>query len=189
VLIGAMVLLCGGCFGIAGLASNSADDDSSTSTFTTSARAGDPAASAADETAPPVPPKSDAAPAGTAVRDGKFEFRVTAVDPPVQTVGDNPFLQSTAQGEYILVHVSVTNIGDRPQTYFGSNQKLFDAQGKQFENDTGAEINLHDHLAATINPGNTIDVVLAFDVAVGTVADKLQLHDSVFSGGAKVALR
>lgn len=182
VLIAAMVLACGGCFGIAGLASNSADDDSPTATFTAGAPAGDPAA-------PPAPPTSDTAPAGAAVRDGKFEFRVTAVDPPVQTVGDNPFLQTTAQGEYILVHVSVSNIGDRAQTYFGSNQKLFDDQGKQFENDIVAEINLHDHSATTINPGNTIDVVLAFDVPAGTVADTLQLHDSVFSGGAKVALR
>ncbi|WP_245545933.1 DUF4352 domain-containing protein [Nocardia higoensis] len=186
VLIGVMVLLCGGCFGIVGMSSDAADDGSSTTTFTTGAAASEPAVAAPGEAAPPKP---DAAPAGAAVRDGKFEFRVTAVDGPVKTVGDNQFLQSTAQGEYILVHVSVTNIGDRPQTYFGSNQKLFDAQGRQYENDTMAEVNLHDHMATTINPGNTIDVVLAFDLPVGTVADKLQLHDSMFSGGAKVALR
>ena len=187
VLIAVMVLACGGCFGLVGMASDAADEDSPAATFTT----GGPASE--DAAAPGEPareaPAPDAAPAGTAVRDGKFEFRVTAVDPPVRTVGDNQFLRTTAQGEYILVHVSVTNVGDRPQTYFGSNQKLFDADGRQFENDTRAEINLHDHMATTINPGNTIDVVLAFDVPVGTVPAKLQLHDSMFSGGAKVALR
>nr|WP_245649757.1 VWA domain-containing protein [Nocardia shimofusensis] len=49
---------------------------------------------------------------------------MTAVDAPVKTVGDNQFSQTTAQGEYLLVHVSVTDIGDRPQTHFGRTTRL-----------------------------------------------------------------
>ncbi|RBO92490.1 DUF4352 domain-containing protein [Nocardia puris] len=182
ILIGAMVLLCGGCFGIVGIATNNSGSE-------TTATVLPPSADPADPATPAPAPEPDAAQAGSAVRDGKFEFAVTAVDPPVTAVGDNPYLQSTAQGVYILVHVTVTNIGDRPQTYFGSNQKLIDDQGRRYENDTRAEINVNDHLATPINPGNSVDVTIVFDVPAGTVPAVLQLHDSAFSGGAKVALR
>ncbi|WP_280203342.1 DUF4352 domain-containing protein [Nocardia cyriacigeorgica] len=126
VVIGAVIVLCGfgGC--VAALSSDDSDDTTSTTTITAPAP-GEPSPAA-------EPPKSDIAPAGSAVRDGKFEFVVTAVDAPVKTVGDNPYLQKTAQGEYILVHINVTNISDQPQTYFADNQKLIDSQGRKFGN-------------------------------------------------------
>ncbi|VFA96619.1 Telomeric repeat-binding factor 2 [Nocardia cyriacigeorgica] len=52
-----------------------------------------------------------------------------------------------------------------------------------------AEINVNDHLSTPINPGNSVDVTIVFDVPVDTVPAALELHDSMFSGGAKVALR
>ncbi|WP_280439721.1 DUF4352 domain-containing protein [Nocardia cyriacigeorgica] len=184
VLIGAVILLCGGCFGIVGVAANNSSDSDATFTSAANPDPGKPG-----EPGKPAEKDSDTAPAGASVRDGKFEFTVTAVDPPISTIGDNPYMQKTAQGEYILVHVTVTNIGDRPQTYFSSNQKLFDDQGRRYENDTMAELNVNEHLSTPINPGNSVDVTIVFDVPVGTVPAALQLHDSMFSGGAKVALR
>jgi hypothetical protein len=59
---------------------------------------------------------------GTPVRDGKFEFTVLSVDRS-KSAGD-PSDPSTAQGEYINVHLSVKNTGNEAQSYFGSNQKL-----------------------------------------------------------------
>ncbi len=41
---------------------------------------------------------------------------------------------------------------------------------------------------ADINPGNYIQVKTAFDVPPGTKSAELEVHDSMFSGGAKVAL-
>ncbi|WP_216917908.1 DUF4352 domain-containing protein [Nocardia noduli] len=178
ILIGGSILACGGCFGLVGVAANNSDDKS-TATVTLD--------SAPNPGVTPAAP--DYAPAGSAVRDGKFEFVVTRVDEPVGVVGDNPYLRSTAQGQYILVHVGVTNIGDKPQTYFGSNQTLIDDQGRKFENDTRAEINVNDHMSTAINPGNSIAVTIVFDVPAGTVPAVLELHDSMFSGGAEVALR
>ncbi|MFD5178760.1 DUF4352 domain-containing protein [Nocardia sp. NPDC058379] len=133
--------------------------------------------------------RTSVAPVGSEVRDGKFGFVVTAVDPPVASVGDNEFLKSDAQGEYILVHVDVTNTAGEPQTYFGSNQKLIDDQGREFANDTSAEINLNTDLSAGINPGNKKSVVIAFDVPKGTVPAAIEFHDSMFSNGVRVALR
>ncbi|MGY0501194.1 DUF4352 domain-containing protein [Nocardia sp. FBN12] len=144
---------------------------------------------AANEVAKVEESKSVAAPAGTEVRDGKFGFTVTKVDPPVTTVGDNQFLQKTAQGEFVLVYVDVANTSNVAQSYFGSNQKLIDDQGREFANDTTAEINVNDQLSAEINPGNKTSMVLVFDVPVGTVPTAIEFHDSAFSDGTRVALK
>lgn len=169
-VIGFFILLCGGC---AGIIATSADD------------ADKPSGGVATGSAPDA--GEDIAPAGSEVRDGKFAFVVTRVEPPTKSVGD--FLSKTAQGEFILVHIDVTNTSDRPQSYFGSNQKLIDAQGREFTNDTEAEIYLNDDTFADINPGNKFSVILAFDVPTGTAPAALEFHDSMFSGGVRVAVR
>ncbi|MGV9675280.1 DUF4352 domain-containing protein [Nocardia sp. NPDC003482] len=133
--------------------------------------------------------RTTAAPVGSEVRDGKFAFRVTGIDPAVATVGDNPYLRKQAQGEYVLVHVDVTNVGDAAQSYFGDNQKLIDDQGKSYTNDTAAEMNVNRDITAEINPGNKLSVTIVFDLPRGTVPAAVEFHDSAFSGGARVALK
>ncbi|WP_245717918.1 DUF4352 domain-containing protein [Nocardia miyunensis] len=130
----------------------------------------------------------NAAAAGTQVRDGKFAFTVTRIDPPTKSVGTNEFTKRDAQGEYILVHVDISNTGTQPQTYFADNQKMIDNQGKVYSDDSTAEVNLNPNLATTINPGNHISAILAYDVPEGTTPGIMEFHDSAFSGGAKVAL-
>ncbi|MGV9636302.1 DUF4352 domain-containing protein [Nocardia rhamnosiphila] len=111
-VLGFFVLLCGGC---AGIIADDTDNPSSTNVGAGS-----------------TPDRGDEIdPAGTEVRDGKFAFVVTQVDPPVKSVG-NDFLGTTAQGEFILLHIDVTNTSDQPQSYSGGNQKLIDAQGREF---------------------------------------------------------
>ncbi|WP_063825243.1 DUF4352 domain-containing protein [Nocardia exalbida] len=180
VLIGGLILLCGGCFGIVSLAANDTKDSAS-STGNHAAASGGPAA----------PAKSDAAPLGTEVRDGKFGFVVTGVEAGVPSVGTNPYLKKDAQGKFVLVRVTVTNTGNKPQTYFGQNQKLIDSQGRQFTNDTTAEINVNDSgvIGAEINPGNKLNVVLVFDVSPDAEPAQIEFHDSAFSGGARASLR
>jgi len=129
------------------------------------------------------------APVGTAVRDGKFQFQVTAVDPPQPSVGTNEFLRKTAQGEFVLIHVMITNIGTAAQDYAETGQKLIDVAGRQYSADTGADMNVNQDLVPTINPGNHLAVALAFDVPQGTDVAAMEFHDSVFSGGASVALK
>ncbi|MGW5386929.1 DUF4352 domain-containing protein [Nocardia sp. NPDC003963] len=134
---------------------------------------------------------SGPAPAGSAVRDGKFEFVVTEVETGRKTVGTNPYLQKEAQGQYVLVHTTVTNTGDRPQSYFGTNQTLIDTQGREFTNDPMAEVNVNDSAIAgtDINPGNKVEVVIAFDIPADAQPAAIEFHDSMFSGGVEVALR
>ena len=40
-----------------------------------------------------------------------------------------------------------------------------------------------------INPGNTVKGVLVYDMPKGAVPASIELHDSMFSGGATVSLR
>lgn len=127
---------------------------------------------------------------GDAVRDGKFEFVVSKVDCGKTRVGGQ-YLNTTAQGQFCLVSLSIENIGDEPQSLFGDNQKLFDAQGRQFAADTEAAIYLGEAsktLWEEINPGNKVDGVIVFDIPKNTKPSKLELHDSAFSSGVTVGL-
>ncbi|MBN7355481.1 Mpr protein [Mycobacteroides abscessus subsp. abscessus] len=137
-------------------------------------------------------PAEKAAPGvGSEVRDGKFEFIVSKIDVGQSVVGrdGNQFMQKKAQGEWAVLSMTVTNIGDKPQTFFAENQKLI-AGGKTFSADSTASSYLvDDSLMTEINPGNKIDVQVAFDVPVGTEPDQVKLHDSAFSGGVAVNLK
>jgi Domain of unknown function (DUF4352) len=139
-------------------------------------------------TAPGTAPSSAATAAqqvgiNTPVRDGKFEFVVTSVDTSPTTGGDNPYLQQQAKGVFVNVHLRVTNIGDKAQTFFADNQKLIVA-GKEYS----ATSILDGSLMNEINPGLSTDGVVSFDVPVGRTAEAVKLHDSLFSGGATVRL-
>jgi hypothetical protein len=126
---------------------------------------------------------------GTAVRDGKFEFVVTSVEPGAAEIGEAP-LTTKAQGQFVLVNVSVTNIGNEPQAFSGSDTKAFDSQGREFTASTSAAIYLpsSNSLYTPINPGNKVDGKVVFDVPAGTALTSIELHDSMFSDGVKVTL-
>lgn len=131
-----------------------------------------------------------AATIGTPVRDGDFEFTVTDVQRGQTKLGGE-YLSTTAQGEFVLVNLTVRNIGNEPGMMFDQNIKLFDTQGREYRADSAAAIYLEgnsDVIAQTINPGNQVAGTIVFDVAAGTQLASLDLHDSAFSGGASVAV-
>ncbi|MCG7607961.1 MULTISPECIES: DUF4352 domain-containing protein [Mycobacterium] len=143
--------------------------------------------------AAPAPAKENTPTAGlnTPVRDGKFEFVVKTVQPGLTEIGDNPYLREKAQGQFVIVTLSVQNIGDRAQGFSPSNQKLIDTQGRSFESDSSAQIALGDSdipVWDDINPGNAVDVSLVYDMPAGAAPARIELHDSMFSGGVTVAL-
>lgn len=125
---------------------------------------------------------------GSAVRDGKFRFTVTKMTCGKTLIGSADF-GSKAQGEFCLVNLSVKNIGDKPQTLFGDNQKLFIGK-REYSADTEAGIYLDNaqSFIEEINPGNSLKGVVVFDVPKGANPDKIELHDSAFSGGVDVRL-
>ena len=127
---------------------------------------------------------------GKTVRDGKFAFTVTAVKCGIAQVGTNVYLTKKAQGQFCQVSLKVENVGNEAQMMFASNQYLFDTNGRKFSADP--EANIYDDTAKlmfeNINPGNSIKGYVYFDVPKGTKVSKLELHDSMFSGGITVRL-
>ena len=124
------------------------------------------------------------------VRDGKFEFVVESVQPGVASVGDE-FLNQTAQGAFTLVTLKVTNIGDQPQTFFDSNVRGFDSQGRELSADTTAGLYANpsgEGFINDINPGNSVTAVVVFDLPAGETLTKLRVQDAAFSGGATINL-
>jgi len=141
-------------------------------------------------TGEPSPPVSEPAAPGleTPVRDGKFEFVVENVQSGVPSVGD--VLISNAQGEYTLVTVRVTNIGDEAQYLDVTSQKLVDDKGRKFDNDVSAQLS-HDQESFsldTINPGNTVTIPFVYDMPAGATPTSIILHDSMLSNGVTVKL-
>jgi hypothetical protein len=165
----------------------SSDDKTSSSSPSSSSTSSRPLA--APPAAPAEPATPTAAPAGSPVRDGKFEFRVLDMTRAKQA-GDlsNQFGIVDAQGEFIILTMSVANIGDQAQSYFGTNQKLIDTAGREYEANSTADMWMNSG-TGDINPGNSIQVRAAFDVPPGTQPSELEVHDSMFSGGAKVRLQ
>jgi hypothetical protein len=153
---------------------------------TQAAAAPSEAARAAAPAAAPAPAPAAAA-IGTPVRDGKLEFTVTSIEPGVASVGSDAFGQK-AQGQFVLMHLTIKNIGDKAQYFDGSSQKAFDAKGREFSADSGAAIYLSDSnsFLNEINPGNTVTGTVVFDMPLDAAIAKLELHDSPFSGGVDV---
>jgi hypothetical protein len=124
---------------------------------------------------------------GEPVRDGNFEFVVAGIGrAPVVADPGFPDLQKAAQGEYVLVKMTVTNVSTEPQTFFASFNKLSDGT-TEFRSDDEAWIYLGNTLA-DLNPGDTIDTAVVFDVPVGTDPESIELHDGPFSEGVTVGL-
>ncbi len=134
-------------------------------------------------------PADDVAGLNTPVRDGKFEFTVTEVETGVATVGEEDFMEEQAQGQFVLVHLSVANIGDEAQTIIDSNQTLVDTEGRQHDAaSAGMWLEDNDLWLSDVNPGNTVEGILVYDIPADATPASLELHDSMLSGGVSVDL-
>jgi hypothetical protein len=106
----------------------------------------------------------------------------TARDPSIQ------FEIVPKQGEFVNVHLTVRNVGDRPQRFFAYNQTL-QIGANQFSSNNEATM-WTQAMTIEINPGNSIQAVVSFDVPPGTSNDEvLTVHASPSSGGARINLR
>ncbi|MEU8797784.1 DUF4352 domain-containing protein [Spirillospora sp. NPDC048819] len=165
----------------------------------------DPAATSGDEPAASAPAKGTAGGdqgtekkpkkavtngIGREYRDGKFAFTVTKVKKGVKKVG-NEYFGDKAQGQFVIIYVTVKNIGDKARTFTHHNQTLIDTKEREFEADPEASLwTTQDSKSflQQINPGNSVKGKLIYDVPPGTRLKAIELHDSMFSGGVTVPL-
>jgi hypothetical protein len=126
---------------------------------------------------------------GQEVRDGNFAFVVTSVDVS-KTAGDpgSQFKISPKQGEFVNVHLTVRNVGDRPQTFLAYNQTL-QLGAQQFSSNNAATM-WTQAMTVDVNPGSSIHAAVSFDVPPGNSKDGvLTVRSSLSSGGARISLR
>ncbi len=125
---------------------------------------------------------------GTPVTDGEFEFVVNGMRCGIDSVGEGYAVQE-AQGEFCELSLTVKNTGNKPQTLLTNKQSAYDTQGREFSPSTEATMTADgDFFREEINPGNSAEGAIYFDVPKGTQLAKVELHDSFFSAGVVVTL-
>lgn len=117
---------------------------------------------------------------GDEVRDGDFAFTVTSISLGVPKTGNR-----TAQGVFVVVNLTVKNVGTGPRSVYCQNQTLRDPAGKRYEN--GVAIG-DDEDQLRIKPGKAAHVTCAFDVPTSTLPAVIEVRDSQFSRGVRVTL-
>lgn len=128
---------------------------------------------------------------GDAATDEDLTFTVNSVECGISEVGDE-YLSAKAQGQYCAVDLTVENIGKEPGSFFSSEQKAFDTEGREFTEDSTATLygsEGNDIWISDINPGNKLSGTIYFDIPADANLDYLELHASLFSGGVQVYLK
>ena len=122
-------------------------------------------------------------------RDGKFEFTVTKMECGKPELGSGP-LAKKAQGQYCLVTVTVKNVGNEARTFDAGSQRAYGVGNVRYEADGAATITLDNanSFLVDINPGNSVTGQVAFDIPKEAKIVKLELHDSMFSGGVTITV-
>lgn len=117
--------------------------------------------------------------------DGDFKFVVTGVS--CETSDTSGMLTIPAGTQECLVNFKISDDKDQGQEYFASNQYAFDAAGRKFSADDQAWMISGSNDMTNVNPGVTITAVAPFQIPVGDKITRLELHDSMFSGGVEIA--
>jgi hypothetical protein len=122
------------------------------------------------------------------VRDGKFEFRVTRFGCGARTLGSGP-RAPRAEGKFCLVTMQVRNIGRVPQTFDANAQELYAVGGASNQVDGAATLLAGSKLLyLRVNPGNSVNGTLVYDVPTSFRPAFLEVHDSPASRGARLLL-
>lgn len=136
-------------------------------------------ASAEEDPAEEEPETPAMAPIGTPAQTGNLSITVAKVEPGIAQVGTEvggTLLGEKAQGQFVLVHVSVENVGTEAESFADMNAKVYDAEGREFEANSAAGIYIegNDSLFGEVNPGNTLQGVLVFDLPADAAAERLE---------------
>jgi hypothetical protein len=160
------------------------EDDSETSQSGSSSQTNEPNN---NSTATPMPGIGDKA------SDGELQFTVTDVKCGITRVGSE-YVNAEPQGQFCKIRLVVENVGNESATMNSSNQDLYDNKGRKFATDDTAMIysDWKDSFRLDeINPGNSANGSLIYDVPKDVVLDYIELRSGLFSvsDGVKIALQ
>lgn len=119
-----------------------------------------------DEAAAPA--ESSAAEDEAPVADEEITLEITEVERTTQ-IGDQYF-GSEAQGEYVVVHYTFSNGSGEPVDLTSSEMMLLGADGTEYAETSDGVLAYPDQYAVfeTINPGNTFQGVVVYDLPADT---------------------
>lgn len=156
-------------------------DNSSASASAQSTEGGEQAADSGEQAA------GDAK-IGDAIEAGDLSVTVTNVEAGIKRIGDE-HLGSDPQGQYVKVSVSVTNNGKEATYFTESDQHLVDDQDRQHST-SGDSIYLGEEsvLFEQINPGNTVEGIMLFDIPADANVKAIEIDTGLFSNPVRVAV-
>lgn len=126
---------------------------------------------------------------GDTVVDGDWSYVVSNLKCGVKQVGSS-LLGAEAQGQFCIVSISATNNGTKADYFLGSDHKIYDVNGSEYESDSSAWIYLEDNmLLDKVNPGNTSKGQIVFDVPETADLDYILVSSSFLRSGVKVSLK
>jgi hypothetical protein len=147
-----------------------------------------------EETAPettedePVEDEPAGPQVGEVVTVGDFAVTVTGTEGGLDRIGDATFGEE-AQGQFVKVFVTVENTGDSAEYFFDSDQELIDDQDRQHSTSSSSWLLDEESLfLAEINPGNTVEGVLLYDIPADAVPTAVDLQAGWLDGSVRVAL-
>lgn len=131
---------------------------------------------------------ADAPQVGDVVTVGDFEVTVTGTEDGLPRIGDDMFGED-AQGQFVKVFLTVQNTGDKAEYFLDSEQKLVDEQGRQHSTSSSSWLLDEESLWLTeINPGNTVEGVLLYDIPADATPVTVELRGGLFGKVVKVEL-
>lgn len=120
-----------------------------------------------------------------------WSITITGVGERTDTIGDE-FLNTQAQGEFMPVDLVVTNDGDSASYFFASDFVAVDDQDREFNYSSDATLyGAADgavSLLDEINPGNSIEGRLYFDVPADAQVTALDINSGFLSDPVRVSL-
>ncbi|MFL1432959.1 MULTISPECIES: DUF4352 domain-containing protein [unclassified Nocardiopsis] len=105
---------------------------------------------------------------------GQWEVTVNGTE-TAATYGDEEFMQEEAQGEFVIVDMTVSNTGTEATTFDESGVTLIDGEGNSHS--AGSMMSEDSLFLEQINPGNEASGDVVFDVPEGTEPASLEVED------------
>lgn len=122
-------------------------------------------------------------PVGSQVVVGGVGFVVTGIDGPIGEVGTGD-VKRVAEGQYLVAHVEVTNVGAEPLAFFGGAPRLIGDDGRDFGPDVPAHSVLESDpfenpVGEMIDPQVVHTMTVVFDVPVSVRAAAMEFRHIV----------
>jgi hypothetical protein len=122
---------------------------------------------------------------GELVEHGDWEMTVTSYEEGVATGDLRAEFPEEPAGQWIVVEMTATNIASSPEYFEPSDQVLLDVDGSMYSYDILASHEVWD--LDTVNPGNTVEGQIAFDVPEGVEISHMMVNGaSAFEDGVRV---